>query len=251
VTLKQADRMIAAARENGVKLAGIFPYRFKRGAQKAQEAIAQGRLGRLVLVDAYVKWYRSQEYYRGWHGTWALDGGGALMNQSIHTIDLIQWLGGPVASISGRIATLGHEMETEDTASAVLTFENGALGVIQGATSCWPGDPARAEIHGTQGTIVLEEGCITTWKLADASPEEEQAMLALEQREGNTSSDPTAVPSTEHRLQIEDLIQAIAEDREPRVNGPEARKAIEIIRAIYFSAQQGAAIELPLTDPEA
>ena len=247
VTLKRADRIIAAAHENGVKLAGIFPYRFKQGAQRARKAIAQGRLGRLVLVDAYVKWYRSQEYYRGWHGTWALDGGGALMNQSIHNIDLIQWLGGPVGTVFAHTATLGHEMETEDTACAVLTFENGALGVIQGATSCWPGDPARAEIHGTRGTIVLEEGRITTWKLADASPEKEQAIIALEAREGNTSSDPAAVPCTEHRLQIEDMIRAIEEDRKPLVDGLEARKAIEIIRGIYLSAQRGTEINLPLS----
>ena len=250
VTLDQVDRIIDAARENGVKLAGVFHYRFKQGAQKAKEAVVQGRLGRLVLVDAYVKWYRSQEYYQGWHGTWALDGGGALMNQSIHSIDLLQWLGGPVATVFGHIATLGHEIETEDTASAVLTFESGALGAIQGATSCWPGEPARVEVHGTRGTIVLQDGRITTWKLADASEEEEQAMLALEAPEGNTSFDPTALPHTEHQLQIEDLIDAIEEDREPRIDGPEARKAVEIIRGIYLSAQQGVEMAFPLTDPD-
>jgi predicted dehydrogenase len=249
VTLVDVDRIIAAARENQVKLAGIFPYRFKQGARKAKEAITQGRLGRIVLVDAYVKWYRSQDYYGGWHGTWTLDGGGALMNQSIHSIDLIQWLGGPVATVFGHTATLGHDMETEDTASAVLTFGSGALGVVQGATSCWPGDPARVEIHGTRGTVVLEEARITTWKLADAPPEEEQSMTTLEVQEGNTSSDPTAVPHTEHRLQIEDMIEAIEKDREPLVNGPEARKAVEIIRGIYLSAQQRIQVALPLTEP--
>jgi predicted dehydrogenase len=248
VTLEAADRIIAAARENKVKLTGVFPYRFKQGAQNAKEAISEGRLGRLVLVDAYVKWYRSQDYYRGWHGTWALDGGGALMNQSIHSIDLIQWLGGPVATVFGHTATLGHEMETEDTASAVLTFGSGALGVIQGATSCWPGDPARVEVHGTRGTIVLEDARIVTWKLGDASPEEEQAMLSLEAQAGNTSSDPTALPSTEHRLQIEDMIQAIESDREPRVNGLEARKAVEIICGIYRSAQQGIEVAFPMAE---
>jgi predicted dehydrogenase len=251
VTLQQTDRIIAAARENDVKLSGIFPYRFKRGAQQARGAIAQGRLGQLVLVDAYVKWYRSQEYYRGWHGTWALDGGGALMNQSIHSVDLVQWLGGPVSAVFGHVATLGHEMETEDTASAILTFQNGALGTVQGATSCWPGDPARIEVHGTRGTIILEEARITTWKLADASLEEEQAMISLEAQEGNTSSDPTALPYTEHKLQIEDMIEAIEQDREPHVNGPEARKAVEIIRAIYLSAQQHVEMSLPLIDPGA
>jgi predicted dehydrogenase len=251
ITLAQADRIIAAAQENGVKLTGIFPYRFRTGACKAKEAIEQGRLGRLVLADAYVKWYRSQDYYQGWHGTWALDGGGALINQAIHNIDLLQWLAGPVDTIYGHTATLGHEMETEDTASAVLTFSGGAMGVIQGATSCWPGDPARAEIHGTQGTIVLEEGRISAWKLADNTPEEERTMITLEEQEGHTFDDPAAVPHTGHRLQLEDMLQAIEQDRAPRVSGVEARKAIEVIRAVYLSAQRGQVMRLPLTDPEA
>jgi predicted dehydrogenase len=250
VTLERVDRIIDAAYKNGIKLTGIFHNRFKLGAQKAKEAIDQGRLGRLVLVDAYVKWYRSQEYYQGWHGTWALDGGGALMNQSIHSIDLLQWIGGPVSTVFGHAAALGHEIETEDTTSAVLTFESGALGVIQGATSCWPGEPARVEVHGTRGTIILEDARIRTWKLADASEEEEQAMMALETPEGNTSSDPTALSHTAHRLQIEDLLGAIEEDRDPRIDGSEARKAVEIIRGIYLSAQQGVEMGFPLTDPD-
>ncbi len=251
ITLKQADRIIAAAQENDVKLTGIFPYRFKRGAKIAKEAVVQGRLGQLTLVDVHVKWHRSQEYYRGWHGTWALDGGGALINQSIHGIDLLQWLGGRVDTVFGQIATLGHEMEAEDTASAVLRFKNGALGVIQGATSCWPGDPARVEFHGTQGTIVLEEGRIVVWKLADGTPQEEETMLWLEAQAGHTFDDPTAIPHAEHRMQIADMVEAVAQDRTPYITGIEARKAIEIIRAIYLSAQRGVAMHLPLTDTEA
>jgi UDP-N-acetyl-2-amino-2-deoxyglucuronate dehydrogenase len=251
ITLQQADRLIAAARENGVKLSGIFPYRFRQGVHEAKKEIERGRLGQLVLADAYVKWYRSQEYYHGWHGTWALDGGGALINQSIHSIDLLQWLAGPVRSVYAHTATLAHQMETEDTASALLAFENGAMGVIQGATSCWPGDPARVELHGAQGTIVLEEGRVKAWRLMDASPEEEGAMTALEAQEGHAFDDPTAVGHTAHRLQIEDMLEAIAEGREPRVSGAEARKAVEIIRAIYLSARRGEAVHLPLVDPDA
>ncbi len=251
ITLARVDRIIDAASENHVKLTGIFPYRFRQGVFKVKEAIDQGRLGRLVLADAYIKWHRPQSYYGGWHGTWALDGGGALINQSIHNIDLVQWLAGPVDSIVGHIATLGHEMEAEDTASAVLTFRNGAMGVIQGATSCWPGDPARAEFHGTGGTIVLEEGNIIVWKLSDSTPEEEREMIGLEARAGHAFDDPTAISHAAHRLQIEDMIAAIEQDREPRVSGRQARRAVEIIRAIYFSAQRGQVIHLPLLDPAA
>lgn len=247
VTLERADRIIQAAREAGVKMTGVFPLRFTAGARRAKEAVAQGRLGRLTLADAYVKWYRPQSYYDGsWRGTWAGDGGGALMNQSIHSIDLLQWLAGPVETVCGRTATLAHLMETEDTASAVLAFRSGALGVIQGATSCWPGDPARVELHGEKGTIVLEEGRIVKWKLADAAPDEEAHVLALADGQGSGSSDPMGIGHELHRRQITDMIQAIREDRPPAIPGEEARKALEIILAVYRSAQTGTIVKLPL-----
>lgn len=251
ITLKQVDRIIHASQESGVKLTGILPYRFRAGAGRAKAAIEQGRLGRLVLVDAHVKWHRPPEYYRGWHGTWKLDGGGALMNQGIHSIDLLQWLAGPVDTVFGHTATLGHDIETEDTASVVLKFRHGGMGAIQATTSCWPGDPARVEIHGTMGTIVLDEGRVVVWKLVDSSPEEEHTMVSAERQNGRSFSDPTAISHMAHRSQIEDMIEAIETDRDPRVSGQDARHAIEIIRAIYFSAQRGAVVHLPLQNPEA
>lgn len=177
--------------------------------------------------------------------------GRTLINQSIHSIDLLQWLAGPVQSVCGHIATLGHEMEAEDTASAMIIYGNGAMGVIQGATSCWPGDPARIEFRGTQGTIVLEEGRIKVWKLVDGTPEEEAALTLLEAQDGQSFSDPTALAYTPHQRQIEDVLEAIDQDREPLVTGREARKAIEIVRAIYLSAQRDQRVRLPLVDPEA
>jgi predicted dehydrogenase len=247
VTLPRVDQIIGAAREAGVKLACVFPYRFMLGVQQVRKALDEGKLGRMTMADAYVKWYRTQEYYDGsWRGTWALDGGGALMNQSIHSIDLVQWLAGPVETIFGRTATLSHEMETEDTASAVLKFQSGAMGVIQGATSCWPGDCARVELHGDRGTIVLEEGRIVTWKLADAAPGEEERMLALEDSLGSGSQDPKGFSYEMHRRQIVDLVHAIRGDRAPAVEGAEGRKAVEVIRAIYRSAEVGRVVQLPL-----
>jgi UDP-N-acetyl-2-amino-2-deoxyglucuronate dehydrogenase len=245
VTLPRVDQIIGAAREAGVKLACVFPYRFMLGVRRVREALDGGRLGRMTMADAYVKWYRTQEYYNGsWRGTWALDGGGALMNQSIHSIDLVQWLAGPVETVFGRTATLSHEMETEDTASAVLTFQSGAMGVIQGATSCWPGDRARVELHGDRGTIVLEEGRIVTWKLAGAAPGEEERMLGLEDSLGSGSQDPKGFSYEMHRRQIVDLVQAVTEDRAPAVEGAEGRKAVEVIRAIYRSAEAGQIVRL-------
>lgn len=250
VTLPRVDQIIQAAQTAGVVLACVFPLRFAEGVHHAKAALAAGRLGQLTLANVSVKWYRSQAYYdSGWRGTWALDGGGALMNQAIHNIDLLQWLVGPVRSVFGQAATLAHQrIETEDTASAVLTFQNGALGVIQGATSCWPGDPARVELHGDRGSIVLEEGRIVTWKLADAAPEEEQAMLALETQLGSGAADPMAIGSERHRRQYVDLIEAIQQQHPPRIEGAEARRSVEIIRAIYRAAQEQQPVTLPLAE---
>ncbi|RIK38175.1 MAG: oxidoreductase [Chloroflexi bacterium] len=250
VTLPKVDALLEAVRQAGVTLAGVFPLRFMAGTHQAKAAIDAGRLGRVTMADVFVKWYRPQQYYdSSWRGTWAFDGGGALMNQAIHNIDLLQWLVGPVTAVSGRMGTLAHKMETEDTGCALLTFASGALGVIQGATSCWPGDPARVEVRGDRGTIVLEEGRIVTWKLADAAAGEEEAMLNLEGDGGGSGAgDPMAIGSERHRRQIVDFIEAVQQGRPPLVDGPEARKAVEIIRAIYRSAEAGRTVALPLNE---
>jgi predicted dehydrogenase len=245
ITLPRIDQIIEAARTHRVKLTCFFPSRFMQGVQRAKTAMEQGRLGKLVMADAFVKWYRSQEYYDvGWRGTWELDGGGALMNQSIHSIDLLQWLAGPIDSLYATTATLNHNMHTEDTASAVLNFSSGGMGVIQGATSCWPGEAARVELRGTQGTIVLEEGRIATWVLADAAEGEEAKMLQLETKQGSGSADPLGIGYEKHQRQILDMISAIHNDHEPIISGEEARKAVEIILAIYKSAQSKQAVSL-------
>ncbi len=249
ITLARVDSILAAAEASGIVLASVYPLRFTAGAQKAKAAMDAGRLGTLALADVAVKWYRPQSYYdNAWRGRWAVDGGGALMNQAIHNVDLVQWLAGPVKSVVGRTATLAHKMETEDTMSALLTYANGALGVIQGATSCWPGDPARVELHGDKGTIILEEGRIVTWKLQDAAPGEEEAMLALEQAGGSGAGDPMAIGFEKHRRQIVDLIEAIRTGLSPAIRGEEARRSVEIVRAIYRSAATGKPVELPLMD---
>lgn len=245
ITLPRIDQIIEAARTHNVKLTCFFPSRFMQGVQKAKEAIDQGRLGKLVFADAFVKWYRSQDYYDvSWRGTWELDGGGALMNQSIHSIDLLQWLAGPVESLYAKTATLNHDIQTEDTASALLSFKSGGMGVIQGSTSCWPGDPAKIELHGSKGTVVLEEGRITTWKLEDASEGEEEEMLTLEQNLGSGSADPMGISYDKHKRQLQDFISAIQADHEPIISGNEARKAVEIILAIYQAAKEEKAVSL-------
>lgn len=249
ITLPRVDRILFAARRANVTLASVFPLRFMKGVHQAKQALDAGRLGRLTMADAHVKWFRPPSYYEvGWRGTWELDGGGALMNQSIHSIDLLQWLAGPVDCVFARTATLSHDIGTEDTAAAVLGFAHGGMGVLQGATSCWPGAAARIELQGDRGTIVLEEGRIVTWQLADADDEEEAAMLSLEADTGSGSQDPMGIDFENHRLQIQDLVEAIHGDRTPAVTGEEGRKAVEIARAVYRSAAGGMPVQLPLVD---
>jgi UDP-N-acetyl-2-amino-2-deoxyglucuronate dehydrogenase len=229
-----------------VRLTCIFPLRFTKGTELARKAVEEGRLGRLVLADAYIKWYRDQAYYdtSDWKGTWALDGGGALMNQGIHNIDLLNCLVGPVTGVVARIDTLAHRMETEDTAVALLTFANGALGAIEGSTGSWPGDPGRVELHGDRGTIALEDGRIVTWKLIGVSPDEEERVLALEATLGSGASAATGIGYELHRRQLADMIEAIQNDRVPAIDGAEARQSVAIIRAIYESSEQGGWVSL-------
>jgi UDP-N-acetyl-2-amino-2-deoxyglucuronate dehydrogenase len=251
VSLERVDRITKACDMHHVKLAAIFPVRFFRSTQRVRQAVEAGRLGKPVLGDAYVKWYRTQEYYEagGWRGTWKLDGGGALMNQSIHYVDQLQWMFGPVEQVFAQTTTLMHPgLEVEDTAVAVLKFINGALGVIEGTTSISPGFPARMELHGEKGTIAWQEGQIITWKLADATPVEEAQMLAIGRKVDATGSqDPTAFNREGHNIQLADMADAILEDREPSVNGYEGRKAVELVLAIYRSANTGRPVKLPLT----
>ncbi|MSR65390.1 MAG: Gfo/Idh/MocA family oxidoreductase [Verrucomicrobiae bacterium] len=251
ITLDRIDKLVAACDKNKVKLGAIFQARFGEGAQTARKAVQAGRLGKMALCDCYVKWWRTQAYYDsgGWRGTWKLDGGGALMNQSIHAIDLLQWLVGKPSEITGFTATLAHErIEVEDTATAALKYANGALGVIQGATSVFPGFLKRVELSGDKGSIILEDDRITCWKFEKEMPEDEAIRQKYAQAGaiGGGASDPRAISTEGHRMQLQDMVDAINGSREPRVPGREGRNAVEIILAIYKSAKEGKAVKLPL-----
>ncbi len=251
ITVPRVDAIIEAAQRAGVQLACIFPTRFRAGVPHVKAAIDGGRLGRLTSAEAAITWWRPQSYYNSsWRGTWRLDGGGALMNQAIHSLDLLRYLAGPVASVVGRVATLAHRMETEDTAVAMLAFRDGALGVIQAATSAWPGDPARVMLHGDRGSIGLEEGRIIRWQLTDGSPDEEARMLALETAMGSGASDPMGIHVEPHRRQLADFVAAVREGRPPLVDGREGRHAVELVRAVYHSAATGEPVTLPFADPD-
>lgn len=251
ITLARCDQIIEACESAGVRLCAIFNSRFTESTQIVKSAIESGRFGRLTLGDAYIKWHRSQEYYDsgGWRGTWALDGGGALMNQSIHAIDLLQYFMGPVSAVQAFTATLAHErIEVEDAAVAALRFENGALGVIEGTTAAYPGMLKRTEISGTNGTVVLAEEDIVTWTFDPELSSDAYIREKYGQKTdtGGGASDPRAINHANHRRQLENLINGLETDDSHLVDGREGRKAVEIILAIYESSREGRIVELPL-----
>jgi len=251
ITLERCDTIIHSCEGAGVKLCGIFQSRFTDSSTLVERAIEEGRFGTLTLGDAYVKWWRPQSYYDegGWKGTKALDGGGALMNQSIHAVDLLQWFMGAVRNVSAVVKTLAHtKIDVEDTGVAALEFENGALGTIEGATSAYPGFLKRLEISGDKGSVVLREEDIITWQFADEKEEDRRIRQEFQSRTktGGGASDPRAISHEGHRKQFVDFIESLEEEREPLVSGKEARKAVEIVLAIYKSSELGRKVDLPL-----
>jgi len=251
VTLEAADRLITACKSNGVELAAISQHRWDPGVRELKELVDSGRLGRLVLGDAIVKWYRTQQYYdsSAWRGTLALDGGGALMNQGVHYLDLLQWVMGPVEHVFARCRTSAHErIEVEDIAVAVLGFKGGAVGVVECATAVYPGLSERLEVTGTGGTAIVEVGELKVRELKDEKGETTPygGKLASAGGRDQAASSPADIAYRGHREQLADMIQAIESGRRPFIDGAEARKALEIIVAVYESARTGRDVALPL-----
>lgn len=242
VTLPKIDAMIDAHKKNNTRLGGIFNYRFNESLKILKKAFDDGRFGIITNASVFVPWWRSDEYYSSsWRGTWELDGGGALMNQSIHMIDLLQYLMGPVESLNAYVTTLGHpQIEVEDTAVAILKFKNKSLGMIYGSTASYPGQSRRLEITGTKGTVVMEENNFNVWKFADSTSEDKQIIekYSAVGESGYGASDPTAIPFEPHARNIASFIESIEEDKPFAVDGEEARKSVEIILAIYQSARE-------------
>lgn len=249
ITLERCDGIIEACDRNHVQLCTIFPSRFGDANKALKKTVASGRFGRLTLGETTCKWWRPQSYYDdgGWKGTQALDGGGALMNQAIHNVDLLLWLMGPVTHIMGFTATLAHQrIEVEDTAVACLRFASGALGVIQATTSVYPGLPKTIAIHGDKGTAVIEQDDVLRWELTPETVEDRTIKEQFAQKTGASggSSNPAAISHVGHARQLADFVKAIETGGKPIVDGREGRKAVEVILAIYQSAAAGRVVEL-------
>ena len=244
ITLERIDQLTAAAEANGKTIAAVLNRRFHPGMDAFKKASDEGRFGTLTNASAYVKWYRDQAYYdsAGWRGTWALDGGGALMNQSIHTVDSLLYLAGPVKSVQASTACLAHErIEVEDIVVAIVEFESGARGVIECSTCTWSkdGHPARVQLSGTEGSVFLADEAFEIWDFMEEKPEdaEIQSTLMKGQEAGLGANDPSAINFYQHQRNFEEVVNAIAEGREPTTSASEARKPVALITAIYESAQ--------------
>jgi UDP-N-acetyl-2-amino-2-deoxyglucuronate dehydrogenase len=248
ITLERIDSMIAAHQKSGTYLGGIFPYRFNDMMEPIRDAIDSGRLGKITYAGIYVPWWRTEEYYKdSWHGTWKLDGGGALMNQSIHMVDMLCDLMPPIESVRAYTAALGHRIETEDTAAAVIRYTNKALGIIYGTTASYPGQFRRFEITGTKGTVINVENSITVWQFADEKPEDKEILAKFGQISGGGGvSDPAAISYENHTRNFKAFLEALEAGEDFWIDGREARKAVEVILAIYKSAKEQKPVTLPL-----
>lgn len=240
ITAQQLEEMTHAVAENGVKITVIVQMRFQENVRLLKAAIDDGRLGRIYFADCRMRFYRSPEYYRngGWRGTWEMDGGGALMNQGIHGIDLMQYLMGGVKSVYADCRTMARQIETEDAANLLVEYRNGAIGVIQGTTIAVPGEPRTITISGEKGTVVLQEDAIVRWDV-------EGERLATGETDVGSCQDPMAFSFGCHALQLRDLLDAIREDRPSAVDAIEGRKAVDLILAAYRSSQTGQKVLLP------
>ncbi|HCU38188.1 MAG TPA: hypothetical protein DGT21_23000 [Armatimonadetes bacterium] len=246
VTLEAIDALIAAAAGNNVKLAGVFQRRTYDSSKKVREAVRTGKLGKIVVGDSYQKYFRSHEYYASgaWRATWDLDGGGALMNQGVHGIDLLLYIMGDIKRLNARCRTLVRNIAVEDTAVASVEFVNGALGVIEGTTSVTPGMGGKIEVSGDHGTIVLDGDNITVWDVPS-----DEAVETSDGGDVGAGRDAAAgLGEKGHVTHVADLVDAIWNDREPEIPGREARRAVEVIKAIYLSSRRGGeTVELPLS----
>jgi len=230
-----AREMIATAAAGGITLGVVSQHRFDDSSIFLKKAIDQGRLGKLLQCDAYVKWFRSAEYYsRPIKGSWSVEGGGALINQAVHQIDILRWLAGPVEKVSAmwQLGAL-HRIESEDVISALLRYSNGATGVIQASTAMWPGYSERVEIHGTKGTAIVTGDKLTTWDVQN--DEGEPPPLASQVASG--ASDPMAISLEPFERQFLDFADAIRHKRKPLVAGEEGCDALEIVERIYDSCR--------------
>jgi predicted dehydrogenase len=236
VTLAKGEALVAATERAGVRLGVLFQDRLKPGLVRLREFIAKGGLGRVLLASARVKWHRPPEYYSAsrWRGRTALDGGAALINQGVHTVDLLLWLLGDVARVKGATATLLHSIESEDVALALLEFASGALATLEATTAAWPGYPRRVEISGSDGTVVIEGDRVTAADLRAPAPE----LVSAGDEGAQSAASAVVADATPHRRMIEDFVRAIETDGPLACDGREGLRSLAVVEAVYAEARE-------------
>ena len=254
VTLAACDALREAQAKSGTRLTIISQHRFDGASQVVKEALEAGMLGKIVYAEATVPWFRTQGYYDSgdWRGTWALDGGGALMNQGVHVVDLLRWLAGPVETVYAQARTLAHErIEVEDVLAATLTLQNGAIATLTASTALYPGFAVRVAVYGTEGSAIIEGDMLHTLTTKDGPIHggggEAAKQHALDVATGGTksaASDPAALWGDAHRAQLTNFIHCCRSGETPLIDGDEGRKAIEVIMAVYESARTGQVVRL-------
>jgi UDP-N-acetyl-2-amino-2-deoxyglucuronate dehydrogenase len=246
ISIERADALIAETRKAQVELGVFFQDRCKPDILSVKNAVDAGVLGRPILADARVKWFRPPEYYSSsrWRGTWALDGGGALINQAVHTLDLMLWIFGEVKAVQAECKTALHPIEAEDTLIATLEFANGALGVLQAATSVFPGYPRRLELTGSEGTVIIEQDRLLA---ADLKNPPRDLLKSSEADKNPSSSSPVVSDARGHQAVLEDFLRAIRTNTQPRCDGQEGRRSLALVQAIYEACRTGARVNTELT----
>jgi len=246
MNVKEVDALIERAKQRSVLLGVMLQNRMADDSLRVKSAVDAGQMGRMVLGEATVKWFRDKDYYSSspWRGKKATEGGGVLINQAIHTLDLLTWIMGPVKDVAATIGTLYHKIEVEDTSVASLRFESGALGVIQASTATYPGFPSRLEVNGTEGCAVFEAERLKKLMIE----RKEEPVAPVSQAAMGSWSRPEVVLPTNHYRVVRDFALSIREGRQPRIDGREGRRSLELIEAIYKSSALKHRIELPLVD---
>jgi dehydrogenase homolog len=245
ITPEAAQKIEDARIRTGKKVGVVHQNRNNVCMKPMKDAIDSGRIGKLIIGTFEVKWYRNQEYYDngGWRGTWEMDGGGSLMNQAVHTVDLMQWLMGDVESVTSVMGIYNHTIETEDMTTSIIRFKNGAVATFVSTTCAYPGVGTHLKVYGSKGSMEANTGNLTLWKFMDAPENEEAEMLQkYNQDSGAAASDPTLVLG--HPSMIEDMIDAVYYDRDPQIVPSEGIKAVKIVCAIYESARTGKTIKI-------
>ena len=243
ITVEAAQKIEEARIRTGKKAGVVHQNRNNIDMAPMLDAIRSGKIGKVILGDFAVKWYRTQEYYDngGWRGTWEMDGGGSLMNQAVHTIDLMQWMMGDVESITSQMGIYNHDIKTEDMTASLIKFKSGAVATFISTTCAYPGIRTGIKIYGTKGSMEADGDTLELWKFMDAPEDEEKEMLDKFGGNGSAAAlDPTLCLG--HASIVEDMILAVRDDRDPQIVPTEAIKSVKIVNAIYESARTGKTI---------